>query len=123
MTTPQRTGEMIQAAQNRDFRAFETAYQLRGSELGTRTFRWVPGLWFKTMKVAVILVAAWSIGIVLHLPVMWGAGVIGMALFDALHWHVLRIARLTMIVGALSVGMLALGLVTNAFCTMWLCPG
>ena len=80
-------------------------------------------MWFKTMKVATILAAAWSIGIVLHLPVMWGAGVLGMALFGVLHWHVLRVARLTMIVGALCVCMLALGLVTDAFCTMWLCPG
>jgi hypothetical protein len=119
----QRTGEMIGAARSRDIRAFETAYQLRGRELGCRTFRWVPALWFKTMKVAAILVAVWSIGIVLHLPVMWGAGVLGMALFGVLHWHVLRIARLTMIVGAICVGMLALGLVTDAFCTMWLCPG
>jgi hypothetical protein len=68
VTVSQRTGEMIGAARRRDIRAFETAYQLRGSELGSWTFRWVPALWFKTMKVAVILALAWSIGIVLHLP-------------------------------------------------------
>jgi hypothetical protein len=120
---PQRTGEMIQAAQNRDIRAFETAYQLRGEELGTRTFRWIPALWFRSMKIVAILATLWAVGFVLHLPVMWVTGILGMTLFSVVHWHVLRIPRLTIVVGAICAGMLAISLLTDAFCTRWLCPG
>jgi Flp pilus assembly protein TadB len=118
----QRTGQMIEAALNRDLHGLEAAYQLRGRENGARTFRWVPALWLKSMMFVKIFVTVWAVGVVLHLPILWGIGVLGMALFCVLHWHVLRNRRLTMIVSAVFVGMLAAGMLTNAFCSPWLCP-
>lgn len=114
---------MIEARQTDDLRAFETAYRLRGGEIGRRTFQWVPVLWFKSMTLVKISAAVWGVGFLLHLPIVWGTGVLGMALFGFLHWHVLRIPRLTIVVGLICVGMLAVGIVTHVFCTRWVCPG
>jgi hypothetical protein len=118
----QRTGQMIEAVLDRDLQGLKAAYQLRGREIGARTFRWVPGLWLKIMLFVKIFVTAWAVGVVLHLPILWGIGVLGMAIFCILHWHVLRNRRLTMIEGAVFIGMLAVGLLTNAFCSRWFCP-
>ena len=93
----QRTGQRIEAAVNRDLQGLKAAYQLRGRESGARTFRWVPALWLKIMMFVTIFVLVWAVGVVLHLPILWGMGVLGMAMFCVLHWHVLRSRRLTII--------------------------
>ena len=113
---------MIEAARKRDLQGLKAAYQLRGREIGARTFRWVPALWLKIMMFVTIFVIVWAVGVVLHLPILWGMGVLGMAMFCVLHWHVLRSRRLTMIESAVFIGMLAIGMLTNAFCSPWLCP-
>ncbi|MEO8292427.1 MAG: hypothetical protein ABI635_04755 [Actinomycetota bacterium] len=88
--------EMVLAAAAKDVQGFRTAYEDRGTALGTRTFGWIPIFWVRYLNlffvasvIAMLLTAGlgwfWVEGFVL---LLWLA-------YLAVHKHVLRSRALT----------------------------
>lgn len=86
--------EMVQATNAHDSNAFRDAYAARAALLDHPMISWVPQVWMNLSRVLAILVGLWALGVVIDVPAIWIAALIGETAFSAVHWHVLRNLRL-----------------------------